>query len=303
MKYEKQPRSFEEQADLLIHRGMGGDKNLMIRRLAAVNYYRLSGYWYPYRNADDTFQEGTMFETVWRRYVFDRRLRFLVMDAVERIEVSVRSQLAHHHSVVHGPFAYANDPTSRPKMKTTVFSEFYAQILEELCRSKEQFVKHFYSKYGDTHDVPPIWEAVEVMSFGSVVTLFKNTSHKVKQAVSNVFLMPDTVMESWLLAFNTIRNICAHHSRLWNREFGTKPLIPLEKGYPDWHIPVEVKNNRLFAVLTISKYCLNLVAPQSKWPSRLVGLLGEYRDIPIADMGFPENWQDCPIWKEQPHDG
>ena len=98
MKYDKPPLSFDEQADRLIQRGMTGDRELMKTQLAAVNYYRLSGYWYPFRNPDDTFKPGTTFEMVWQRYAFDRRLRLLVMDAIERLEVAIRSQLAYHHA-------------------------------------------------------------------------------------------------------------------------------------------------------------------------------------------------------------
>jgi abortive infection bacteriophage resistance protein len=293
--YTKPALSIEEQADLLITRGMLGDRDLIAKRLREVNYYRLSGYWYPFRNPDDTFQPGTTFETVWRRYVFDRQLRLLVMDAIERIEVAIRSQLAHHHALQHTPFGYATDKTSRPKMTRADFAEFYAKILEELSRSKEPFVKHFYDKYGDSHDVPPIWVAVEVMSFGNVVTLYRNTSHKVKQSVATFFGIPDTVMDSWLLALNTIRNICAHHARLWNRELGVKPMIPHQ---PEWQTPVKVGNDRVFAILTICKHGVNYVAPQSQWPSRLQALLKNYSDIPRASMGFPANWTACPIWKE-----
>ena len=113
MKYTKSPLTLEQQADLLLSRGMLGDRALMIDRLAVVNYYRLSGYWHPFRKqGDDAFRPGTTFEAVWDRYVFDRHLRLLVMDAIERIEVAVRTQLA--YSLAHrqgDPFAYATDPT------------------------------------------------------------------------------------------------------------------------------------------------------------------------------------------------
>ncbi len=293
----------DQQVDLLFRRGMTGDRCLMKERLATVNYYRLSGYWYPFRNPDDTFKEGTTFDKVWRRYAFDRRLRLLVMDAIERFEVAIRTQFAHHHAIHHGPFAYANDPKSRPKMERKDFADLYAKVLEELSRSKEPFVKHFYSKYGDSHDAPPIWEAVEVMSFGNIVTLYKNTTHKVKQDVANVFDVPDTILESWLQTLNTIRNICAHHGRLWNRELGYKPFIPHAASYPQWHDPVKVPNDRIFGILTICKHCLNRIAPQSKWPDDLNKLLADYPDIPRLNMGIPANWSESPIWKGSAHGG
>jgi len=298
MKYEKPALTLEQQVERLINRGMEGDPPLMAERLAVVNYYRLSGYSFPFRNEDGTFKPGTSFETVWRLYVFDRQLRLLVMDAIERFEVALRTQLAHHHTIAHGPFAYATDRTSRPKMKRDQFAEFISAFLEEMGRSKEQFVKHYYSKYGDEHDFPPFWEAAEVMSFGSVVTFYKATTHQVKQSVASLFGIPDTVMESWLLALNTVRNICAHHSRLWNRELGNKPMIPRVEDYPEWHVPAKIPNDRIFGILTICKHCLNRIAPQSHWPDRLHTLLAAYPDIPLASMGFLEKWEESPMWRE-----
>lgn len=115
MRYAKPPRTLEEQADLLLSRGMKGDRAAMIARLAVVNYYRLSGYWHPFRNPGaDTFRPNTTFDSVWQRYAFDRRLRLLVMDAIERIEVAVRTRLAYCLAHQSGdPFAYATNPAAR----------------------------------------------------------------------------------------------------------------------------------------------------------------------------------------------
>lgn len=297
MKFEKPFLTIEEQIKRLLDAGMVGDPEVMAQRLAAVSYHRLSGYWHTFRQSEGAFTAGTSFETVWRRYVFDRQLRLLVIDAIERLEITVRTQLAYHHAQVHGPFGYAVDRTSRPTMSEKDFPEFYFHLLEELARSKEPYIKEFYKAHGDAHDVPPIWEASEVMSFGCIVTLYRKTTRNVKQPVASIFGVPDTVMESWLLTFNTVRNICAHHARLWNRELGTKPLIPRQKDYPDWHEPVKIGNDRVFGVLTICRYCLKLIAPQSHWADRLTGLLEKYPDIPLVSMGFPANWRDCPIWK------
>ena len=299
MKYEVPFMAIDQQVNQLVQDGMEGDPEVIASRLSSVSYHRLGGYWSPFRQPDGRFVAGTVFENVWRHYVFDRQLRVLVMDALERFEVSFRTQLAYHHVQAHGPFAYATDRTSRPKMSHKNFPDFYFKFLEEVKRSKEGFIREFYEEYGDEHDVPPIWEATEVMSFGCVVTLYKSTTHKVKQAVASVFGVPDTVMESWLLTLNTVRNICAHHGRLWNRGLGTKPLIPRGPDYQEWHRPVEVGNERIFAVLTICQSCLSRIASQSRWAHRLENLLNAYQDISPISMGFPANWQECPLWQRR----
>ena len=294
MKYAKPPLTLEQQADQLLSRGMTGDRDHMIARLRAVSYYRLSGYWFPFRNADDSFKPGTSFDAVWNRYVFDRRLRLLVMDAIERIEVAVRSQLAHHHSLHYGPFAYATDHGSLPKLKPDEHADFLLHIKEETKRSHEAFAKHFRTKYGDQHAYLPIWMAAEVMAFGSVLTFFNGARRKEKRPVADAFGLPDAVFGSWLLALHTIRNICAHHGRLWNREFGVKPIIPARDNYPNWHDPVVVHNNRAFAVLTMCCWCLARIAPQSHWPKRLAELLKNISRHSHCRNGVPDQLAGVP---------
>ncbi len=124
MKYTKRPLTFDEQVQQLVDRGLEGDPATIRNRLQSVNYYRLTGYLYPYRiQGSDNFVPGTQFETVWEQYAFDRRLRLLVMDAIERIEIAVRAQLAYHHAhTYHDPFAYATQPISLPDMKPEAFA-------------------------------------------------------------------------------------------------------------------------------------------------------------------------------------
>ncbi len=162
--------------------------------------------------------------------------------------------------------------------------------------SKETFAEHFRTKYGKDHAYMPIWMATEVMTFGHVLTLYRGSPQNIKRAIAAPLKVHDTVVNSWLLMLNTIRNICAHHGRLWNRSLGVRPMIPVAKNDARWHTPVAVRNDRIFGVLTILKHCVDCVAPQSQWPQRLLALLDEYPYIPRGSMGFPSEWKKCPIW-------
>lgn len=297
MKYDKDPLTFDEQAELLLRRGMRGDKGLIVRRLQSVSFFRLSGYWYTFRQDNKTdphsplseFKPGTTFEAVWERYAFDRRLRLLMMDAVERIEIVVRSLLATHHAMRHGLFSYAETPAALPSRDS-----FVDKCGEEQRRSKDAFVRHFVRKYSDRHAFLPIWMAAEIMSFGTLLTLHRGSHQSIRREIAAPFEVHATVFASWLLMLNTIRNICAHHGRLWNRELGTRPQIP--ERLPDWQTPIAITGNRVFVALTICRWCLARIAPQSGWHERLHALLRSSPTIPLNSMGFPESWESSPIW-------
>jgi abortive infection bacteriophage resistance protein len=298
MKFEKPALTFLEQAQLLHRRGMIGDTERMVRRLSAVNYYRLSGYWHHRKrpgDPDEAFHPGTHFDVVWEQYVFDRKLRLLVMDAIERIEVALRTQFSYHHSHAHGAFGYFEDPQSMPKLSDR--DEFFETIDREVKRSRrETFVKHFETKYGDSHRLPPLWVATEVLSFGSVLRLFQNSSNRVKSAVAQTFGVSHEVLRTWLWSLNEVRNIAAHHGRLWNKTLGNRPMIPSIRFHPAWHQP-PFDDDRLYAVLSICAHCLPRVAPHSRWRARVFELLQENPRIPIRNMGFPNDWQSSALWQ------
>lgn len=295
MKYLKPALTFDQQADKLLKRGLIADKSELIEKLSAVSYYRLSAYWHPFRQPDDTFRPGTTLVQVWRRYIFDRRLRLLVMDVIERAEIHLRTQLVYHHTLAHGPLGYL-DRTNLPGLNVNDHLYLIDTVRKETKRSREPFVDHFFGKYTSETDLP-LWMSSELMTFGAMYTLYRGVAPAIQKAITNPLGVPDKVLESWIKTLNQVRNICAHHGRLWNRVLGIKPLIPRQNKYPEWHDPVSIMNDRMFGVLSILRYLLRLVAPQSQWQARLTALIAEFPDAPIAEMGFPANWKDSPIWR------
>lgn len=298
MKYEKPPLTFEEQADHLIECGLVADRDVLIQRLSAVNYYRLSGYLYPFRReqSDRHFRAGTTLDDIWMRYTFDRCLRLLMLDAIERIEVYIRTALAYRHAHLYGPFGYTHSK-NLPNLSNDIFGNFLARISESEKRSRETFVQHFQSKYGDQHGYLPIWMMVEIMTFGTMLTFYRGAEKPIKQGIAMSFGVGYRELNTWLLTLNAIRNICAHHGRLWNRELGIRPRIPRGSKHPRWQQPVSIRNNRIFGVLTVAKYMLDVVAPQSEWPHRVTALFDEYPDVPRDSMGMTDDWKQSLIWK------
>jgi abortive infection bacteriophage resistance protein len=143
MKYTKPSLTFGQQADLLINRGLVvTDKKTLLIHLSNVSYYRLSAYWYPFRQADDTLKPGTTFEMIWRRYTFDRQMRLLVMDAIERVEIAVRTQFTNMFTLKYGAFGHLK-PTNLPKIVNARWNDLIQKIRDEAIHSQERFVDHY----------------------------------------------------------------------------------------------------------------------------------------------------------------
>lgn len=304
MKYEKHPLTLEAQADQLLDRGLAGDRDELIARLRAVNYYRLSGYLQPYRvldadgNLTNAYQPGTTLKEVWRRYNFDRRLRIVLLDAIERIEVAVRTRLVFHFVREHGAFGYT-EPLNLPGFFKTIteYMEWRTGLVEETRRArKEQFVEHFSKKYGDHHKELPLWMLCELMSFGSMLRFANAVAPDLKKAVAEEYGMPDELFASWLKAIYAVRNACAHHSRVWNRVFGVTPKMPHRNKFPDWHTEPNLPNDRVGYALAICHFWLGHISNTSLWRERLFKLFDEYPEIPLAKMGLPDEWKRHPLF-------
>ncbi|MDQ8198188.1 Abi family protein [Pelagicoccus enzymogenes] len=297
MKYEKSALTFEEQADKLLARGLEAEKAELVARLQAVSYYRLSGYLYPFRKSNsERFKAGTHLYQVWERYCFDRRLRVLLLDAIERIEVSIRTKLVYHFTHAHGPFGYLHD-ANLPKLKIGAYLEWRLALQEETSRSKEAFKTHFFKKYGEEHKSLPLWMLAELMSMGSTLTLLKGISPDLKRKVASEYGYPDELILSWLLSLNAARNLCAHHARLWNRVMGYPPKLPSPNKYPSWHSSPKPPNDRIGLIILICRSLLTQISPTSRWKERVESLFEEYPNIPICHMGLTPNWNEHPVWK------
>jgi abortive infection bacteriophage resistance protein len=301
MKFTKPFLDYDHQADQLIRRGLQGNRTTLISHLQSVSYYRLSGYWYPFRKSnpgtshklDDFYPDATI-EKVWDRYVFDRRLRLMVMDALERIEVDARTRLAYLHAERHGPFGYADDPATLPNLSPQDRTQFLDYFRNEFAYNREEFVVHFRNKYGTDHNDLPIWVACELMTFGNLFTFYRGCESSIQKQLAARYGIADVVCQSWLKALNTIRNICAHHARLWNRVLGVRPMIPNKN--PLWNRPFSIPNDRVFAILTICRHCLGIIAPGNGWTDRLKAVLADHPDIPRPGLGLVAGWDTHPLW-------
>jgi len=296
--YTKPPLTFADQLQLLEARGLiVPDRALALRQLSSISYYRLSAYWYPFKERDaqgkvtGAFEAGTNFEQVVRLYEFDRHLRLLVMDAIERVEVHIRTLVTYHLGHQYGPFGHTDPANFHPGFD---HARWLTKLEGEALQSKDAFVEHFKIKYTGFPTLP-IWMSTEVMSLGSLSFCYKGLKNPDKQHIARQLGVHHKRLKDWLHTLTYVRNICAHHSRLWNRNLAIKPERVRD---PQWNPPITPRHDRLFYVLLVLRVLLRSNHNGGHWAASCNDLLdtfaGEER-YRIA-MGMPSDWKVHPLW-------
>lgn len=297
MKFGKPPTTLDEQVDILIQRGMTvTDRKEAKTYLQHLNYYRLSGYWLPFEvsRSPHKFDPGTDFRQIIELYVFDRELRLLVLDAVERVEVSLRTQWAYHLSQRYGPHAHLNSGLFDDQNR---YLSTLGSLAREIGRSRETFIQHLIDTYDET--TPPIWAIVEVISFGQLSQFYANLKlRQDRKQIADIYDLDEKVLTSFLHQINTVRNTCAHHSRLWNRSFTMQLTIPVKR-------PAGLRQSfnlspgaakKIYNPLVMLGHLLNRICPGHHFQAKLHSLFAQH-SINEQAMGFPPGWRNLSIWK------
>lgn len=306
MRYNKPPLSIADQAKQLLNRGLlCNDPPRMEHYLAHIGYYRLSAYCLPFEqpstdpngSRNHNFKPGTTFEQVLGLYIFDRKLRLLVMEAIERIEVAVRTRWAGAVALRHGSHAHMQSGLFKCPWQ---HARDLARIAGELEKSSETFVVHYRSRYTEPF-LPPIWAIVETMSLGTLSRWFENTrdTDAKKEVMKGLGLPTIEVLENILHALTPVRNVCAHHSRLWNRSFAMS--LPAIKRMRDRLVPPDAPHNQahhIYNFLVVMEALMRAINPATSWAGRLMKLLETVGADEHRAMGFPGDWKQRKPWSE-----
>lgn len=281
--------SFDQQVQLMRERGLiVDDESEAVKLLSETNYYRLRGYWLTVER-NGAFLPGTTLDDIREIYRLDEDLRLWLWSAIGPIEVKARTALAYHLSMACNPLAheqpvyFANAAAHDKSMRG------YRKEVERARRNRVPCVLHNMRKYGDL----PIWAAVEIMSMGTVSRLYGNLSNEaaypdgltVKQAVANEFDIKPYHLESWLRHLTYIRNLCGHHSRIYNRTMTTKTtLLKADGGYD---------GSKAFPTLITLMRMYERSWPE-QWKGmaeRLAALTDAHPSVPLRPLGFPDDWK------------
>ena len=315
--FNKPSIQHDEQIKKLLERGLAMySEARTLRYLSNISYFRFSAYtraYYIPNQEPHRFRLGTTFDDIIALYVFDRKLRLLLLDAIECLEVALRAQITNTLAEHYGPHGY---------LDTKVFDTRYdhAWLLAKLCKivkepRVEVFLQHYRSKYTDAPSYPPVWMAMELLTFKEVSILFANLRHEIDtKRIERHFGWKYQVLKSWFRSLSDMRNLCAHHMRVWNREFGSRPELPKKRPdnwltippsiptgssiHPDQLI---IPQRRLYMQLIVVESLLQMTNPGSNWSSRLIKLVQQNPHISRPHMGFPSDWEQEPFWQKSMH--
>lgn len=296
MQYTKQYSNPSQLVQLLKSRGLFiGDDSKAESMIRSVGYYRLSAYLYPFLQIPKqthTFKTGTSFETVSTIYEFDRQLRFLIFDQIERIEIAVRSALVNITSnELSNPFWMTDTQCFANADK---FLRTKQLIDKELTTSREDFIEHFRAVYSNPY--PLVWMIAEIMPLGVLTRVYENmASNQIRKKIARYFGLNIPVFSSWLTIITLTRNSCCHHARMWNRNLSLRALT-MQRWSSPW-VSSAVKQGRIFFTLCILKHFVNIVRPDNTFKSDLSNLLSSYPMVDPRAMGFPKGWENEPLWK------
>lgn len=323
--YTKTPLSIESQIEKLEKRGLIIDnKELTNDSLSNISYYRLRAYTYPFQDNTNTdldhqfLRKGILYKDIIDLYSFDSKLRSLIFNSIEKIEIALRTKIIQRYSESTNNSHWYEDESlfndksyfvEKPNDKTGqlekeeifLYNKLYDDIIHEINRSNEDFIQHYKSKYS-TPDNPPAWMALEVISFGTLSRLYELLKKDDnKKAIAKLLgLNKIDILENWMHALSILRNCCAHHSRIWNRRFIVSISLPTNTDhlFLDRESLTKIKKNKIFAYLCCIKYILNIINPNNDFHEQLKNLIeNESKLVSLKDLGFPVNWNYLEVWK------
>lgn len=268
------------------------DTNEAIKYITFVGHFRLKGYWYHLIDpATKRFKQGTSFSIIRDRYEFDREIRALIMETIERLEVAIRNTICNFLSLKYTPHWYLNSTVLKHTLDAGM-GQLLSKIEQEVKRSKDKaFLKNFYDKYDDPY-LPPAWAMCECVTIGTWSRIFKTLRDPVdkKQISSKFGISQHEVFESWVHTLTVVRNMAAHHNRFLNTKLGVSPTNCKAKQL------VFADNKNVYSSLTVIHVLLDAIGFNSKYRSRLVDLETQYGLAMLQELGFPQNWQTAPGW-------
>jgi abortive infection bacteriophage resistance protein len=297
--FKKPALEIEQQIDLLKVKGLIiNDIGTAKYWLSFVSYFRLRNYTHTFKDYDNmplgNFHPNTTFENIIDLYLFDRDLKLIIFDAIETIEVALRTLISNRMSCRFGSHWYLNpDHFSHP----FDFDNFITKVAESHEDPDEPFILA-YKTYFDTPPLAPSWMIMETLSFNKIALIFQYLiPREQKLAICDDLQMPESVLSTWMRCFGFIRNRCAHHSRIVYTAIKFAPRFPSRKKHIFLNDIEEIDVNTLYSALCCMQFLIRIINPRSKFKNNLLKLVDESPFINLQRIGFTTNWREEPIWQ------
>lgn len=270
---EKLPATVEEQIEKLRERGcIVEDEEFAKETLTDINYFRLAHYFSLFLEENGKYREGTKFRQVMRVYDFDRRLRNLIIEVLEEIEIALRAHCSNFHAIKYGAAGYLNADNFSHVHKHSVFLQRIQRLID--TNRDSEMVQHYLKKHGGEF---PLWVIMELFSFGGVSQFYSDLKPQDKMEISKTYYgLSSGTLELKLRMMTDFRNHCAHYHRLYDWEMGD----------------IHSSEGSVFEYIMVMK---EIYRRPHKWRDGFLRqfrrLYFDYTDIvDLGMLGFPENW-------------
>lgn len=321
----KEHLPYEDQLARMLDRGLTtADRPGSISALKRIGYYRLSAYTYPFREPPtakdvasgrsraETFTPGSTLEDALRLYDFDRKLRGVVLQALQEIEIGFATKVGYTlgKRAADGhlrPDALDSSACGRQNREGESAHATWLRRYEKLrddAKDEEYVKRHLVHYRGDI----PIWVATEFMDFGCLIRLYSLMDGRDRKKIALELGLRGNGSETllrWLRALNILRNHCAHSNRIWNRS-----TVDVPPKIPDQVVPEQLRHlndldndrrQKMYLLLALAAHLDRAVNPASSWAWSALPTqakkLGNVGGMTLENtMGFPEGWHDFPLW-------
>lgn len=314
MIFNKESLSVEEQLNLLIERGLiVEDYCSAINILKRIGYYHLSSYMRNFQITENhKFITNTTFSDIINLYNFDKELRHITFNSIEKIEIAYRAaisnimcKLENSHWFYNAQYFISTDEQKdiielisreikkkKKEEKNTTTSEL--ENNKRKLKYAETFIAKYYEKY-DSPELPPFWMVLETFSLGSLNRLYYSLKYQYKRLITDYlgFTVDASFValhSNWLQPLCMVRNFCAHHSRLFNRTFKIK--TKQHKKIAEF---LNQKNNCYYYISIVINYYLKTISNDDSYENEIINLFKKYKNIDKTKLGFPDNWSNYTI--------
>lgn len=304
--------TYKAQVNLLISRGLEiQDESEALKFLEMIGYYKLSGYFYPFRKIkqaevivfetrEDEFIENVSFNHIIQLYEFDKSLNNLLTRALADFEQALRAKSAYLVGQID-PYAHMRVHTLHPKVTNREYLNWLEMFKKDISKAKlQKFVTHHAEKYSGEM---PIWVAVEVMQFGTMASLINLLDDSLLNDLSRSFGFENRrVFKTSIEAFRRLRNDCVHHNRVWNASHHPKISFKTKffENAQELHHLTRTPYDKIYGRLVLLLFTLKKITNSDSWTREAYALINNFPAVPIltpeADMGFPDDWQEQSFW-------